>query len=108
MKAKKFFLLALKVVLLTSFVTVIFTVLGIMCATFYQFLTGLSYNGQNIVNLMVKKPLWLLSPAGPSMVFGAIGWIYLNYPNSFLMATIALSLSATAVVLYREHQEQKT
>lgn len=107
-KVKKHFVLAIKVTLLATFTTAFFTVMGMMCALFYKFLIGLSYNGQDVIALVVDKGYlpWLIAftPVG---FFGAMGWVYLNYPNIFLIMTITLSLSATVVVLYQEQRKQE-
>lgn len=106
-KAKKYLIMALEVTLLAAFTTVVFTAMGMMCAAFYQFLVGLSYNGQGVIDLFDKRSLPWLIAFTPVGFFGAMGWVYSNHPNAFLIVTMVLSLLATAVTLHREQQKRE-
>jgi hypothetical protein len=105
-KTKKYLILAGKGLLLAIGGTLLFLVVGAMCGAYYQFLTGLSYNGQGVLTLVDKDSLHLLIAYTPVGFFGALGWFYLNFPGAFLATTLILSVPAAALTLRDHHREQ--
>lgn len=104
---KKYLILAGKVLSLAIGSTVLFMIVGAMSGAYYQFLTGLSYNGQCVLTLVDKDSLPLLIAYTPVGFFGALGWFYQKYPVAFIITTLILSIPAAALTLRDQHQEQQ-
>ncbi|MDD5489568.1 MAG: hypothetical protein PHP25_02735 [Candidatus Moranbacteria bacterium] len=96
MNLKKMLLVVLRVVAFSCLGTFVFCVLGMMGAMFYQFLSGIGYQGREIATFVTAKnlPFWLLSPAGPFVVLAGIGWTYLNFTGAFVAIVMVLSFVA--------------
>lgn len=104
---KKYLILAGKGLLLAIGGTVLFMVVGTMSGAYYQFLTGLSYNGQGVLTMVNKESLPLLIAYTPVGFFGALGWFYQKHPGAFLAVVMVLSIPAAILTLRDHHREQQ-